>query len=176
MHTCVPLSLRTCVKVAMCTFASAQLGRWNHVPGLVSGTVASLPIFSGGERCGPRPTSTAHRRACVRELKIQFRQSSADDWSRMPKGRSTTARKDGPFLSGSAEIEAMVARTAPAVLMLLADGVARPRSAIISALAGQHPKEDVIRTLMRLSVTGRLIETERKYSLPATAEPEGEGR
>ena len=69
----------------------------------------------------------------------------------------------------------MVARTAPAVLALLADGVARPRSAIITALADQHPKEDVVRTLMRLAVTGQLVEAKRKYSLAPTAEPEGEG-
>lgn len=69
----------------------------------------------------------------------------------------------------------MVARTAPAVLALLADGVARPRSAIITALAGRHPREDVVRTLMRLAVTGQLVEAERKYSLAATDEREGEG-
>jgi hypothetical protein len=28
---------------------------------------------------------------------------------------------------------------------------------------------------MRLTVTGQLVETERKYRLGATAEPEGEG-
>jgi hypothetical protein len=61
------------------------------------------------------------------------------------------------------------------VLALLADGVARPRSTIITALADQHPKEDVVRTLMRLAVTGQLVEAERKYSLALTAEPEGEG-
>jgi hypothetical protein len=38
-------------------------------------------------------------------------------------------------LSGSAAIEAMVARTAPAILKLLGDGVARSKSAIIAALA-----------------------------------------
>ena len=40
-----------------------------------------------------------------------------------------------------------------------------PRSAIITALADRHPKEDVVRTLMRLAVTGQLVESERKYSL-----------
>jgi hypothetical protein len=68
----------------------------------------------------------------------------------------------------------MVARTAPSVLALLADGAARPRSAIITALADRHPKEDVIRTLMRLAVTGQLVERERKYSLgPAPEKGEG---
>ncbi len=93
----------------------------------------------------------------------------------MSKSRAAPAGNDRPSLSGSAAIEAMVARTAPAVLVLLADGVARPRSAIITALADQHPKEDVVRTLMRLAVTGQLIETDRKYRLPPTAEAEGEG-
>jgi hypothetical protein len=59
----------------------------------------------------------------------------------------------------------MVARTAPAVLEFLRDGSPRPRSAIITALADRHPKEDVVRTLMRLTVTGQLIESERKYNL-----------
>jgi hypothetical protein len=60
----------------------------------------------------------------------------------------------------------MVARTAPAILELLGNGTPRPRSAIITALADHHPKEDVARTLMRLAVTGQLNETGRKYSLP----------
>ena len=60
----------------------------------------------------------------------------------------------------------MVARTAPAILELLKDGAPRPRNAIITALADRHPKEDVVRTLMRLAVTGQLDETGRKYSLP----------
>ena len=75
-------------------------------------------------------------------------------------------------LSGSAEIEAMVARTAPAILELLGDGTPRPRSAIITALADRHPKEDVVRTLMRLAVTGQLSERERKYSLASALEAE----
>jgi hypothetical protein len=69
----------------------------------------------------------------------------------------------------------MVARTAPAIIELLGDGTPRPKSAIITALADRHPKEDVVRTLMRLAVTGQLVETGRKYHLPPTAEPEGEG-
>ena len=59
----------------------------------------------------------------------------------------------------------MLARTAPAVLELLADRVPRSRRAIVAALAERHPKEDVVRTLMRLAVTGRLVEAERKYRL-----------
>ena len=58
----------------------------------------------------------------------------------------------------------MVARTAPAVLELLADGVPRPRAAIVAALAGRHAKEDVVRTLMRLAVTGRVVEAGGRYA------------
>ena len=77
-------------------------------------------------------------------------------------------------LSGSAEIEAMVARTAPAILELLGDGTPRPRSAIITTLADRYPREDVVRTLMRLAVTGQLNERERKYSLGPASETETE--
>ncbi len=94
----------------------------------------------------------------------------------MPRSRETPA-KDGRTrsLSGSAEIDAMVARTAPAVLELLGDGTPRSKSTIITALADRHPREDVVRTLMRLAVSGQLVETERKYRLPPEAESEGEG-
>jgi hypothetical protein len=78
-------------------------------------------------------------------------------------------------LSGSAEIDAMVARTAPAILELLGDGTPRPKSAIITALADRHPKEDVVRTLMRLAVTGQLVEVNRKYSLASAQEESGGG-
>jgi hypothetical protein len=89
----------------------------------------------------------------------------------MPNSKSAPARSSRTSsLSGSAEIEAMVARTAPAVLDFLGDGIPRPRSAIITALADRHPKEDVVRTLMRLAVTGQLDERERKYSLAPASE------
>ena len=64
----------------------------------------------------------------------------------------------------------MVARTAPAILELLQDGGPRARSTIITALADRYPKEDVARTLMRLAVTGQLLETKRRYSLGSTPE------
>jgi hypothetical protein len=91
----------------------------------------------------------------------------------MSKSAAAPAKHGGPPLAGSAEIEAMVARTVPSVLALLADGVPRAKSAIVTALADWHPKEDVVRTLMRLAVTGQLVESERKYSL-APAATEGE--
>jgi hypothetical protein len=68
----------------------------------------------------------------------------------------------------------MVARTAPAILELLGDGTPRPKSAIITALADRHPKEDVTRTLMRLAVTEKLVEANRKYSLPPAPEAAAE--
>jgi hypothetical protein len=92
----------------------------------------------------------------------------------MPNSKAAPAKSGRTSrLSGSAEIEAMVARTAPAILELLEDGTPRPRSAIIAALTDRYPKEDVVRTLMRLAVTGQLVERNGKYSLgpaPETAE------
>ena len=64
----------------------------------------------------------------------------------------------------------MVARTAPAILELIEDGTPRSKSAIITALADRQLKEDVVRTLMRLAVTGQLSESERKFSLVPEAE------
>ena len=75
---------------------------------------------------------------------------------------------------GSVEITAAVARTAPAVLELLADGVPRSRAAIVAALAGRHAGGDIVHTLMRLAVTGRVDESGGKYTLAAEpgSEPE----
>ena len=69
--------------------------------------------------------------------------------------------------AGSAEVNAMVARVAPAILELLGDGVPRPRPAIIKALAGRHARDDVVHALIRLAVTGRVVETGGKYTLAA---------
>ena len=56
------------------------------------------------------------------------------------------------------------------MLDLLADGMPRSKRAIIAALAEQHGKEDVKRTLMRLAVTGRLGEHGGKFTLPRAEE------
>ena len=72
----------------------------------------------------------------------------------------------------SADTHAMVARVAPAILELLGDGLPRSRHDIVAALAPHHAKEDVVRTLMRLAVTGQLAEAERKYRLAAPSEPD----
>jgi hypothetical protein len=65
----------------------------------------------------------------------------------------------------SADTDAMVERVAPAILELLADGVPRSRRMIVGALADPHPKDEVVRTLMRLAVTDRVVEVDRKYAL-----------
>jgi hypothetical protein len=70
-------------------------------------------------------------------------------------------------------MDAMVARVAPAVLALLGDGVPRSRRAIVAALADRHPKDEVVRTLMRLAVTGRLVEAGGKYTIAGTEEVGG---
>ena len=89
----------------------------------------------------------------------------------MPRAKQPSADPRPPPSrhQGSAEVAAMVARTAPAVLELLADGFPRPRAAIVAALAGRHAKEDVVRTLMRLAVTGRVVEAGGKYAPGAAA-------
>ena len=75
-------------------------------------------------------------------------------------------------LPGSAEIESMVVRTAPAILDLLKDGVPRSKRVIAEALVGGHAKDDVLRTLMRLAVTGRVDQIGGKYTLGTTPEPD----
>jgi hypothetical protein len=78
----------------------------------------------------------------------------------------TTARRSGPYEGvGSAAINATVARTAPAILGLLGDGVPRSRPAIMEALAGRHDRQDVVHALIRLAVTGQVEERDRKYML-----------
>ena len=74
-----------------------------------------------------------------------------------------------PFaITGTAELNAMIERVAPDILALLADGVPRGKLAIVAALAGQHDKQDVTSTLIRLAVTERVRETGGKYTLAAT--------
>ena len=77
--------------------------------------------------------------------------------------------------TGSDALNAAIARTTPAVLALLADGVPRNKRAILAALADRHPKDEVKRTLMRLAVTDRLAEHGGKFTLPRVDEPEAEG-
>jgi hypothetical protein len=82
------------------------------------------------------------------------------------------ARKPSAYeRAGSEAINAMVARTAPAVLGLLADGVPRSKPAIVEALAGRHARDDVVHTLIRLAVTGQVVETGGKYAPGTAPEP-----
>jgi hypothetical protein len=69
--------------------------------------------------------------------------------------------------AGSEAINAMVARTAPAILELLADGVPRTKPAIVEALSGRHDKQDVVHALIRLAVTGEVEDTGGRYALAA---------
>jgi hypothetical protein len=78
-----------------------------------------------------------------------------------------------PRLSSSADLNAAIERTAPDVLALLGDGVPRSEAAIVAALAGRHPKQDVRRTVMRLAVTEQLVEKGGRYTLPAPASEPG---
>ena len=75
--------------------------------------------------------------------------------------------------TGSDAINATVARVAPALLELLADGVPRSKPAIVEALVGRYAKDDVVHTLIRLAVTGWVDETGGKYTLGVAPEPAG---
>jgi hypothetical protein len=56
----------------------------------------------------------------------------------------------------SADLDAAIEGVTPDVLTLLADGVPRSEAAIVAALAGRHPKDDVKLTVMRLDVIDQL--------------------
>jgi hypothetical protein len=45
--------------------------------------------------------------------------------------------------------------------------VPRRKPAIVAALAGRHDRQDVVRALIRLSVTGQVEETSGRYALGA---------
>lgn len=75
-------------------------------------------------------------------------------------------------LGGRDDLETTLERTTPAVLALLSDGVPRPKRAIVAALAGRYGRDDVVRTLMRLSVTGRIVDHGGKFTLPQDAPAE----
>jgi uncharacterized protein (DUF433 family) len=70
--------------------------------------------------------------------------------------------------TGSADLDAMVARIAPAILVLLADGVPRTKATIAKAFAGRHAEDEVGLTLIRLAVTGQVRETGGRYTPAVT--------
>ena len=77
------------------------------------------------------------------------------------------SRPKSSTLTGTAELNAMIERVAPASLGLLADGVPRREPAIVAALAGRHAEDDVGLILIRLAVTGQVEEKGGKYALTA---------
>ena len=79
-------------------------------------------------------------------------------------------RSKPSVITGTAELNAMIDRIAPAILELLADGVPRSRAAIIKALVGRHAEDDVALALIRLAVTERVRETSGKYTLGVAGE------
>ena len=90
--------------------------------------------------------------------------------SPMPRTRTPPVEPPSPRFAGSAELNATVARVAPAILELLAEGMPRTKAAIVEALAGRHDRQDVVHTLIRLAVTGRVVEAGGKYTLEPAAE------
>ena len=85
----------------------------------------------------------------------------------MPRPKPST-------FTGPADVDAMVERVAPDILALLADGVPRRKPAIVEALAGRHERQDVISTLIRLTVTDRVVETAGKYILVQEMVPDAD--
>src|SRR3954454_16578022 len=84
--------------------------------------------------------------------------------ARMPRDR----KDPSPYeRAGSEAVNAAVARGAPAVLELLADGAPRSKPAIVAALAGRHDGRDVVHALIRLAVTGRVEDAGGRYALAA---------
>jgi hypothetical protein len=75
-------------------------------------------------------------------------------------------------MTGTAELNAMIDRVAPAILELLADGVPRKKAAIVAALAGRHAADDVELALVRLAVTERVEETGGRYTPGDDGPPE----
>jgi hypothetical protein len=78
-----------------------------------------------------------------------------------------------PRLWSSTDLDAVIERVAPDVLALLSDDVPCAEAAIVAALAGRHPKDEITLTLMRLDVVGQLVETGGRYTLPAPKTEQG---
>src|SRR3954467_9535320 len=90
---------------------------------------------------------------------------------RMPSTKASSARPSPYENAGSDAINTMVERVAPAILGLLAGGGPRSKAAIVEALAGRHDRQDVLHTLVRLTVTGQVDEAGSKYTLGTASEP-----
>jgi hypothetical protein len=53
--------------------------------------------------------------------------------------------------------------------------VPRSKRGTVAALAERHDRQDVARAVMRLAVTGRLVETKARFTLPAEDETPAAG-
>ena len=73
-------------------------------------------------------------------------------------------------LTGTVELNATIERVTPDILALLAEGTPRSAAAIAEALAGRHDRQDVLLTLIRLSVTGEVDDSSGKCRLAAPGE------
>jgi hypothetical protein len=81
-------------------------------------------------------------------------------------------RRKSPTTAGSTGVDAAVARVTSDILSLLADGVPRAEAAVVEALAGRHDRQDVVLTLIRLGVTGRVVEANGRYTPGEDGPPE----
>lgn len=68
-------------------------------------------------------------------------------------------------LTGQDELEAVLARTMPVVLALLADGTPRSKRAIVAALADRHDRKELGYAVTRLAVTGGIVERQGRFIL-----------
>jgi hypothetical protein len=78
--------------------------------------------------------------------------------------------KTPPSAAATADLDAAFARVTPDLLRLLADGMPHPEAAITKALAERHDQQDIRHMLLRLAVTGGLVEHGGKFSLPQAEE------
>ena len=73
-------------------------------------------------------------------------------------------------LTGSAELNATIERVAPDILALLATACRAPRRPSSRRWPGGMTAEDVVLALIRLAVTGQVVETGSKYTLGPAGE------
>src|SRR3954453_16685973 len=118
------------------TWTAARWGSWSERSRMGAGArrpSADGSLASADLKGGAQTTVTVWLTLHLRLL----------DQTRMPRSRHSA-------MTGTAELNAMIERVAPDVLGLLADGVPRPKAAIVAALAALHDAEDVRLALIRL--------------------------
>ena len=76
---------------------------------------------------------------------------------------------NGSSMSGMT-IEDAVAKVGPDIERLLADGVPRSKRMITAELVPRHASRDVLQAILRMTVTGRLLQVGSKYALPRRSE------